>query len=67
MSEERLKELQEQGLNITPGKGRHKLTLLRERGLGRAEMQAYKDCDMCIYIYSASTCHCIYCTYYIYM
>lgn len=32
VSEERLKELQGQGLNITPGKGRHKLTLLRERG-----------------------------------
>lgn len=32
VSEERLKELQARGLNITPGKGRHKLTLLRERG-----------------------------------
>ncbi|CAJ1394033.1 unnamed protein product [Effrenium voratum] len=32
VSEERLEELQAQGLNITPGKGRHKLTLLRERG-----------------------------------
>eukprot|EP00434_Breviolum_minutum_P030703 symbB.v1.2.027152.t1/scaffold2767.1/size71155/1 len=32
ISEERLCELQKQGLNITPGQGRHKLTLLRERG-----------------------------------
>jgi len=32
VSEERLLQLQAQGLNISPGKGRHKLTILRERG-----------------------------------
>ena len=30
--EQTRQELQARGLNITPGKGRHKLTLLRERG-----------------------------------